>query len=351
MNSWRIAWLLLMLVSPATAQGQAAAQAGGTLHQLPLTPANVHWGFYSGTLKPALTIRSGDRVRLETMVVRGPERLLLAGARPEEIPQSLKDVDAAVTDRGPGAHILTGPIAVSGAEPGDVVEIRFLEIGFMHPFGVSYFLPGSGTLPDDFPYARIKLIRFDAAQRNALFSSTVSVPLAPFWGSVGVGPSPLGRVTTLPPTDHFGGNFDIKDLVAGSTLYLPVQVPGALISLGDGHAVQGDGEVSLTALETSLRGTIQVILHKDMRLLRPRAETPTHYITIGLNPDLDVAAQVATREMVDLLVTEKGMSRDDAYLLCSLAADLHVSQLVDGTKGIHARLPKAIFAAGTGGGS
>lgn len=342
-------YFLLLFCATLAVATRAAAQAPGPVHELPLAPGNVHWGYFAANVKPALTINSGDRVHLETEVVRGVERLRLAGVKDEEIPQSFRDIEAQVTDRV-GAHIMTGPIAVAGAQPGDVVEIRFLDIGFIHPFGISYFTPGAGTLPDDYPYFRIKLVRFDAAQKNAIFAPGVTVPLAPFWGTVGVAPAPvMGRQTTTAPSDHFGGNFDIKDLVAGSTLYLPVQVPGAMISLGDGHAVQGDGEVSLTAVETSLRGTIQVILHKDMHLLRPRAETPTDYITIGLNPDLDVAAQMATREMIDFLVQQKGMNRDDAYLLCSIAMDLHVSQLVDQTKGVHARLPKAVFTQAAGG--
>ena len=340
--------LALLTVASAVSAVPASAQATGTLHQLPLAPGNVHWGYFAASVKPVLTINSGDRVHVETEVVRGLERLRMAGVRDDEIPQSFKDIEAQVTDRL-GAHILTGPIAVAGAQPGDVVEIRFLDIGFLHPYGITYFTPGAGTLPDDFPYFRIKLVRFDAAQKNALFAPGITVPLAPFWGTVGVAPAPvMGRQTTTAPHDHFGGNFDIKDLVAGSTLYLPVQVPGAMISLGDGHAVQGDGEVSLTAVETSLQGTIQVILHKNMPLRRPRAETPTHYITIGLNPDLDVAAQMATREMIEFLVQQKGMSRDDAYLLCSIAMDLHVSQLVDQTKGVHALLPKSVFTQAGG---
>lgn len=328
----------LLLTPPLT------AQIASTPHRLSLSPTNIHWGYYSGALDPVLTISSGDQVYVETMVVRGLERLYLAGVDPDEIPQRMKDVEAAVTDRGPGAHPMTGPIAVEGAEPGDVVEIRMLDIGFIHPFGISYFLPGLGTLPGDFPYSRLKLIRFDPEAGTAAFSSEITLALAPFFGSIGVAPSPLlGRINTGPPADHHGGNLDFKDLVAGSALYLPVQVPGAHISFGDGHALQGDGEVSLTALETSLQGTVQIILHKNRTLRRPRAETPTHWVTFGLDPDLDEAARIATREMVDFLVYEKGLDRGDAYLLTSLAVDLSVTQLVDGTKGIHAKLPKSIF--------
>jgi len=171
----------------------------------------------------------------------------------------------------------------------------------------------------------------------------VTLKLAPFFGSIGVAPSPLtGRISSAPP-GHHTGNLDNRELIAGSTLYLPVHVRGALLSMGDGHGLQGDGEVSLTALETSLRGTVQVSVRKGKRLNWPRAETPTHYIAMGLNPDLDEAARMATREMIEFLVAEKGMSRDDAYILCSLAADLHVTQLVDGTKGVHAMLAKSVF--------
>ena len=171
----------------------------------------------------------------------------------------------------------------------------------------------------------------------------MDVPLRPFFGSIGVAPPLLkGRVSSRAP-GHHAGNLDLKELVAGSTLYLPVHVPGALLSIGDGHAAQGDGEVSGTAIETALSGRIRVVLHKDVEIAWPRAETPTHFISIGLHPDLDEAARIATREMIDFLVTEKGIPRAEAYILSSVAVDLRVTQLVDGTKGIHAMIAKAIF--------
>jgi len=312
-------------------------------HELKLTPENVHWGYYDGRLKPVLTIDSGDTVRAETMVARGIERLKLAGVPDNEIPDSLKAVESGVTDRGPGAHPLTGPIYVRGAEPGDVLEVRILGFEFLHPYGVTGFIPGSGTLPDDFPYSRFKLIRFNPNEGTAEFMPGVSLRLAPFFGSIGVAPPViLGRISSGPPGPN-AGNLDNKELVAGSTLYLPVHVSGALLSMGDAHAMQGDGEVSLTAVETSVRGTVQVFVRKGKHLNWPRAETPTHYIAMGLHSDLDEAAKLATREMIDFLVSEKGMSRDDAYLLCSIAVDLRVTQLVDGTKGIHAMLAKSVF--------
>jgi acetamidase/formamidase len=311
--------------------------------ELRLLPQNVHWGYYDATLKPVLRAASGDTIRVETMVAGGLGRLRAAGVAESDIPEALKAVEAAVTERGPGVHPLTGPIWIEGAEPGDTLEVRILGFEFLHPYGVTGFIPGSGTLPDDFPYSRFKLIRFDVGAGTASFAPGVTLRLAPFFGSIGVAPSALvRRVSSGPPGAHTG-NLDNKELVAGSTLYVPVHVPGALLSLGDAHAVQGDGEVTLTALETSVRGTVQVRVRKDMRLNWPRAETPTHYIVMGLHTDLDDAARLATREMIEFLVSERRLARDEAYLLTSLAVDLRVTQLVDGTKGIHAMIAKSIF--------
>lgn len=330
-----VAMALVMLWTGASGQPRS--------HELKLEPKNIHWGYYDAKVPPVLRIASGDTVRVETMVARGLERVRLAGVREDEIPASLKLVEENVKTRGPGAHPMTGPIFVEGAQPGDSLEIHIQHIEFLHPWGVTAFLPGGGTLPDDFPYNGLKLVRIDEKAGTARFAPGVTLPLAPFFGSIGVAPAVLqGRISSTPPGPH-GGNLDNKDLVAGSILYLPVNVTGALLSIGDGHGLQADGEVSGTALETSLSGTFQIILRKGKRLGWPRAETPTHYITMGLSEDLDQASRLAVREMVEFLVTEKGMTREDAYLLCSLAADLHVTQTVDMTKGVHAMLPKSIF--------
>ena len=319
------------------------AQGTGRTHDLPLAPQNVHWGYYDARVKPALRIASGDRVHVETMVARGLERLKLAGVSDADIPESMRAVEAAVKERGPGPHPMTGPVYVEGAEPGDTLEIRLLTIDFLHPYGVAAFNPGGGVLPSDFPYAHQRLIRWKPGATSLEYRPGVQLPLAPFFGSIGVAPPVLsGRLSSTPPGWH-GGNLDNKDLIAGSVLYLPVHVPGGLLSIGDGHGMQGDGEVTGAALETSLTATIEVRLRKGQQLKWPRAETPTHYMTMGLDPDLDEATRLATREMVEYLVAEKRMSRDDAYILCSLAADLRVTQAVDGTKGIHALIPKSIF--------
>ena len=334
---------LLLVVIASVVPAAIAVSQPSPVHELRLLPQNVHWGYYDATVKPVLRMASGDTIRVETMVARGLQRLRAAGVAEDEIPDALKAVENAVTQRGPGAHPMTGPVWVEGAEPGDVLEVRIRAFEFLHPYGVTGFLPDNGTLPIEFPYTRFRLVRFDARAGTAAFGPGITLRLAPFFGSIGVAPSPLvGRISSGPP-GHHAGNLDNKELVAGSTLFIPVHVPGALLSFGDGHAMQGDGEVSLTALETSLRGTVEVIVRKGLRLGWPRAETPTHFIAMGLHTDLDEAARLATREMIDFLVAEKGMTRDDAYMLCSLAVDLRVTQLVDGTKGVHAMLAKSIF--------
>ena len=312
-------------------------------HDLPLTPAHVHWGYFDSRVPPVLRIASGDRVRVETMIAGGLQRVRLAGVAESEIPDPLKAVELGVVERGPGVQPMTGPIFVEDAEPGDTLEVRILGIEFLHPFGVNVFNPGGGVLPDDFPYAHARLLRWQSGSDHVEFASGVSLKLAPFFGTIGVAPPPLvGRISSRPPGWH-GGNFDNKDLVVGSTLYLPVHNSGALLSVGDGHGLQGDGEVDGTALETSLRGTFEVRVRKGQRLRWPRAETPSHYITMGLHEDLNEAARLATREMVEFLVAERRMSRDEAYVLCSLAVDLHVTQAVDQTKGVHATIAKAVF--------
>ncbi len=334
--------LLLVLRAAWTAPVTLSAQT--VTHELRLEPQNVHWGYYDASIEPVVTVQSGDRVYLETLLARGLGRLIMAGADADAIPPSMVRVEEAVTERGPGAHPLTGPIFVDGAEPGDVLEVRLLEIDLMMPFGVSGFLPAGGTLPDDFPYAGLQLFDLDAGAGVAHMGPNITIPLGPFFGSLGVAPPVLrGRVSSGPPGFH-AGNLDNKELVEGTTLFLPVHVPGALLSIGDGHAAQGDGEVSGTAIETSLRGTVQILLHKDVALMWPRAETPTHYISMGLHTDLDEAARLATREMVNFLVAERGITREEAYVLCSVALDLRVTQLVDGTKGIHGMLAKGLIS-------
>ncbi len=256
---------------------------------------------------------------------------------------SMRELEA-VTDRSKSyGNILVGPIAIEGAEPGDVLEIHILAIRIADNYAINAFHAGGGTLPDEFPYARVRAIPLDTVRNVALFAPGIEIPLRPFFGTMGVAPSPAdGRISDRPP-GNYAGNLDNRDLVAGTTLYIPVHTKGALFSVGDGHAGQGGGEVDGTAIEAALWGRFQFYVRKNMKLKWPRAETPDYYMTMGLDPDLNKAAQLAVHEMVDYLVTERHMSPDEAYILCSLAVNLQVTQVVDGTKGIHALLPKRIF--------
>ena len=321
----------------------SATIATAAEHELKLIPSNTHTGSFDGRNKPVLRIASGDTVTVEALVPFGMDRLLAAGASEAEIPESLKAMDKYMKEKGLYGGTLTGPIFVEGAQTGDMLEVQILPgFEFLHPFGWTGFR-GRGTLPDDFPYTRYKLYRIDVASGTIQFSPRITIKTSPFWGTIGVAPSVESRAIPNGVPGSHAGNLDFKELVAGTSLYIPVHVPGALLSIGDGHAVQGDGEINGGALETSLRGKVRVVLHKGKFIKWPRAETPTHFITMGLNPDLDEAARMAVREMIDYLVAEKGLTRDDAYNLCSQAVDLRVTQLVDGTKGIHAMIAKSIF--------
>src|SRR5579863_6581716 len=227
-------------------------------HELKATPATVVWGYYSAAAKPALRVGSGDVVRIEAVSTGSPTRFEAAGVPPDQISTAIRQIYKEVTDKGPGGHILTGPVFVEGAEPGDVLEVRIQKIELTAPFAYNGFRPGSGFLTDDFPYARMKIIPLDRARMFALFSDAVEIPLHPFFGSMGVAPPDVnGRISSGPPWIH-GGNLDNKELVAGTTLFLPVHAPGGLLLVGDGHAGQGNGEVDITAMETSLIGSFQL---------------------------------------------------------------------------------------------
>ena len=326
--------------------GAAHAQDAGRTYTLEVTPSTVAWGHYDAADKPVLTVKSGDTVVVHTRLTNHPTGLEKNGVPPDQVEASLRDVYANVpaSARGPGGHILTGPIAIEGAEPGDTLEIRIRKIDLAIPYAYNAFRFGAGILTDDFPYARMKIIPLDREKMVARFAPGITIPLHPFFGSMGVAPPPaFGRYDSTPPTIS-GGNMDNKELVAGTTLFLPVHAKGALFEVGDGHAGQGNGEVDVTAMETSLIGTFQFVLHKGEKLSGPRAETPTHYIAMGFDDDLSIAAHKAVSEMVAFLVSAKGLSRDDAYMLTSVAGDVDVTEVVDRNKGVHVMMPKAIFA-------
>jgi acetamidase/formamidase len=329
---------LLLLARPVTAQPQSVPK----VHELKASPSTVHRGFFDASLKPVLTIDSGDTVRLET-ASGNPRYFESLGVPRERIPAELYEAFRGVEGTGRGDHTLNGPIAVRGAEPGDMLEIRIRSVDVRLPIAGQSFVPNRGLLPDQFPYEKNRVLWIDLTRKTVEYAPGIEVPVKPFWGVIGVAPpASMGRVPSGAP-NVFGGNLDNRDLGAGATLYLPVHTAGALLSIGDGHAVQGHGEVCLSAVEASLKGEIQVVLHKGQHLRWPRAETESHYMTMGLHQDLDEATRIATSEMIDLLAALKGLSREDAYLLSSAAMDLIVTQVVDGTKGIHAMMPKAVF--------
>jgi acetamidase/formamidase len=320
------------------ATGLSAAE-----HQLKVSPETLAWGYYWAGAKPVLTVQSGDVVEIQT-VSGNPATLEKAGLPVDQIQPELRRLYAEVPQeaKGPGGHLLSGPIAIAGAQPGDVLEVRIREIRLDVPF--AYNTNGrNGFLADVFPESRTKIIPLDRKRRTGHFGNGIDIPLRPFFGSMGVAPpESAGRVNSAPPGIH-AGNLDNRELVAGTTLFIPVHAAGALFEVGDGHAGQGNGEIDITAMETSLTGVFQFVLHHDMHLKWPRAETPAHYITMGLDPDLTQAARICALETVDFLVNEKKLSREDAYALASVAVDFAITQLVDGTRGVHAMIPKSLF--------
>ena len=334
-NRVRNSTLLALAALSASAQAQK-------VHQLPATPATVSYGYYWFEKKPALVVKSGDMVDIETMLTNTPMGLERIGVKPDDVPQNLRDIVREDTGslRGPGGHILTGPIFVEGADSGDVLEVRILSITLPIAYGYNGC---RGFMPELCEVRGSTLIQMDREKMTAEIVPGMTVPLRPFFGSIGVAPAPaLGRVSSNPPSRH-AGNLDNKELVAGTTLYIPVFNTGALLQLGDGHAVQGDGEVDQTGLETNLKGRIQVIARKDMKLEWPRAETPTHWITMGTDTSLVVATKVAIAEMVKFIREQKGVSQTDAYKAASMAADLRITQLVDGNVGVHMMIAKSIL--------
>jgi len=333
-------------VIAAAGSAPSAQSSAPTTHRLEATPTTVAYGYYWADARPALRIASGDIVDVDTLLTNTPNGLARAGVPDDRIQASLKSIVATVTGdrRGPGGHILTGPIYVEGAEPGDALEVTILSIDFAIDYGYNGC---SGFLPDNCDRSvPQKILTLDRRTMTAEFKPGIVVPLRPFFGSMGVAPAPeLGRVSSNPPGRH-AGNLDNRELVAGSTLYIPVFVPGALFEIGDGHAAQGDGEVDQTAIETSLRGRVQVTVRKGMRLAWPRAETATDYISMASDENLQVATATAIQQMVDFLADTKGLTRHEAYQLISIAGNVAVTQLVDKPVfGVHVKVPKRVFTS------
>jgi acetamidase/formamidase len=333
----------LTLVAAVALSISLGAQTHKT-HRLEATPDTVAYGYYWSEARPALRIASGDVIDVDTLLTNSPMGLSRAGVPDDKIQASLKRIVTEVTGdrRGPGGHILTGPVYVDGAEPGDVLEVKILSIDLPIDYGYNGC---SGFIPANCDRSTgIRIIPLDKKTMTATYAPGIVVPMKPFFGSMGVAPAPeLGRVSSNPPGRH-AGNMDNRELVVGSTLYIPVFTRGALFEIGDGHVAQGDGEVDQTAIETSLRGTLQLTVRKDMKLTWPRAETATDYISMGADEDLKAATTIAIQEMVDFLSATKNLTKHQAYQLVSIAGNVAITQLVDRPNvGVHVRMPKAIF--------
>ena len=337
------------------------------LHTLDASKDTVHWGYFDAARSPALRVESGDLVQVQAITHHAgdaPDLLM-----DERIRRLFRDIPE--DDRTPGVHIMTGPIFVADARPGDMLEVRYLA---MHPrFNYGSNLAASwGHLYRDFDKERVTIYELDPAANtaHALYAydypgayttpgritapgscecvpalAGFRIPIRPHLGTAGVAPAVNGRVSTVPPGAH-GGNIDNWRIGAGATMYYPVAVDGALFSVGDPHVSQGDGEISGTAIEASLDVLMQIVLRRDFAFPSPLLEAPDCWIVHGFNEDLDLAMRDASLEMLCFLSDLKGVSRDDAYSLMSVAVDFAVTQVVDGRQGIHARIARSIFPPG-----
>jgi len=338
----------------------AAAQGARLRHDAVLrsTPETVLWGHIAADRQPVLRIEPGQAVRIDTVSHQGlttgqdPIEVFGAGGiAPDDVLQDARDIYLKVgRAEGAGAHVITGPIHIDGAQPGDMLEVRVLDVEFRVPYGINSTGPGRGAAPELLSQPAQKVIRLDLARNVALFAREVEVPLAPFMGIVAVAPPPATpRVSTKPP-GAYGGNLDFKHLVAGSTLYLPVFNDGALFYTGDGHGVQGDGEVDGTAIEISLTPTLRFMLHKAAgRTMKwPRAEDARHHYVMGLATDLDAALRNAVTESARFLQQRAGLSDAEAYALCSLAVDFRIGEAVNNVVMVYGMIPKKLFRQDTG---
>jgi acetamidase/formamidase len=317
------------------------------------TPETVIWGYLSADLPAALTIKSGQTVKIDTVSHQGllgkddPATFFAsAGIPKDQVLQDAIDIHKTVPrTRGLSVHVLTGPIYVEGAALGDMLEVRIHKLELRVPYGVNNSGPTSGVLPGFLSAPAPKIIKFDMARNVALFSDEIEVPLSPFLGIMSVAPSGDVLLVSSRPPWRWGGNIDFNKLTAGATLYLPVFNNGAQFYTGDPHAAQGDGEVNGTAIEASLAATLQFVLHKGAgKAMRwPRAEDATHYYTMGMDLDLNVAMRHATRETVDFLQEQFGLSPADAYALASIAVDFRVAEAVDSVQMIYGMIPKKLF--------
>jgi len=324
-------------------------------HHLRSIPANMVWGYFSADTPAVMKIKSGESVEIDTVSLGGideanPEKFFTDHGLPLDNPVVKESIaiKKEVKSLGIKGHMMTGPIYIEGAEPGDTLEVRVLDIKSRLPYGINSGGPGRGGIPDAVPRPYQKYIPLDLSRNVAKFSDKIEIPLSHFQGVMAVAPTAdRGKLPSGPPYPDIGGNFDNKHLGKGATIYLPVQVAGALFHVGDPHAAQGNGEVSISAVESANTVTMQFIVRKDMKIKAPLAETPTHYIVMGLDVELNTAMHKAILASIDFLKEKKNLDFFDGLSLCSVGVDFEVTQVVDGTKGIHAMIPKSLFLDGS----
>lgn len=307
-----------------------------THYEIPATPEHMVLGYFDAATPPVLHVDSGDTVKLYSFPAGGFETLPEMSRVPADYLAALRTLPA-----GPGPHFITGPVFVSGARPGDTLQVDILAAEPTMDWGYVAIMPLLGTLPDEFTDYETIHPTINRTRNICTLPWGTELPLDPFFGIIGVAPPKAWGRCGSPVPRAFGGNMDNKELKPGTTLYLPVFNEGALFMAGDGHGLQGDGEVCITALETGLSGTFRLTVRTDMPIAHPFAETPTHLMSIGLDEDLDDAAKQAVREMVMHVCRRTNLSRNQAYMLCSLVGDLRVTQTVDGNKGVHMLLAKS----------
>jgi acetamidase/formamidase len=348
---WLVSAVILGLSTAAAAQPVPVNRTpDATLHS---TPETVVWGYFAADIPPVLRIKSGQTVKIDTVshggVNTGVDPVTFfgrAGIAPDQVLKDAVDIYQKVArPKGASAHILTGPIYIEEAAPGDMLEIRILALEPRVPYGVNSSNRGTGVLPDLLTGPTPKVIKFDMTRNVALFSNDIEVPLQPFMGIMAVAPTRESWMISSRPPWRWGGNMDFNKLTVGATLFLPVFHDGAQFFTGDSHAAQGDGEVNGTAIEASLTGTFQFVVHKGAgKSMRwPRAEDAAHYYAMGMDLDLDVAMRHATRETVEFLVENFGLSVADAYSLASIAVDFRVAEAVDAVQMVYGMIPKKLF--------
>jgi acetamidase/formamidase len=351
-SSWLYRCVGVVLMGCATASVAEPAYQ----HHVKLTPENAAIGNYPAQKKPILTVQSGATVRIDggggnrwrdqdPLQWASEQGITLTPEQTQAMKETARVIKEATYYAGiTSGHLLVGPIAVAGAMPGDAIEIRILSVAPRISYGTVATRPGRGGIPEEVPKEYSKTVTLDLKRNVGVFDAGIEVPLGPFMGVMGLlPPSEEGPNRRSGPPGTFGGNLDCKDLVAGTSLFLPVYHPGGLFFTGDSHAAQGDGEVTVSAVETANTAILQFILHKGMKLSAPRAESTTHYMAFGLDEDLDKAMQMAIRETNKLLLDLKGLEFERAFTLSSIGVNFRVTQVVDGTKGIHSMIPKQLF--------